>query len=189
MRGQILPALILSAVCQTAAAQSSAVLSNALPGPDSAGILHHFFWDFRCRFGPAAAQTRDLRIDIDFGPVKGIQQSIITDLLEEVGYTVEQPVQFGPYQTVPRTDWPADAPDAIRAFTYPGTGVQFTQGLKPDNKAVAFGGVSLLCNSDPGAPDSVAMIAQRLEAGIVTAAFARRGFRVRVGKQPHDGFR
>jgi len=180
---------MLVAVLLVAACHTGAVYDTPAPKTDPSGVLHHFFWDFRCRFGPAAAQTRDLRIDIDLSPLKGIHDSIIVGVFENAGYTVEQPVKYGPYQTVPRTEWPADAPATVRAFTYPGTGVQLTAGLKPDEKPVAFGGVSLLCNSDPGAPDSVSMIAQQLEAQIVTAAFARRGFRVRVGKKPHDGFR
>ena len=180
----MLVALLLVAACHT-----GGVYDTPAPQTDSTGLLHHFFWDFRCRFGPAAAQTRDLRIDIDLSPLKGIQDRIIVAAFENAGYTVEQPVKFGPYQTFPRTDWPADAPPSVRAFTYPGTGIQLTAGLKSDETPVAFGGVSLLCNSDPGAPDSVSLIAQQLEAQIVTAAFARRGFRVRVGKQPHDGFR
>jgi hypothetical protein len=180
----MLVALLLVAACHT-----GGVYSTPMPNADPSGELHHFFWDFRCRFGPAAAQTRDLRIDIDLSPLKGgIQDTIIVAVFEDAGYTVEQPVMYGPYQTVPRIDWPADAPATVRAFTYPGTGIQLTAGLKADETPVAFGGVSLLCNSEPGAPDSVSLIAQQLEAQIVTAAFARRGFRVRVGKKPHDGF-
>jgi hypothetical protein len=178
-------ALLLVAACQT----GGGVYDTPAPKADAGGVLHHFFWDFRCRFGPAAAQIRDLRIDIDLSPLEGPDDSIIVAVFEDAGYTVEQPVKYGPYQTVPRTDWPADAPATVRAFTYPGTGVSLTAGLKPDEKLVAFGGVSLLCNSDPGAPDSVSRIAQQLEAQVVTAGFARRGFHVRVGKKPHDGFR
>jgi hypothetical protein len=71
----------------------------------------------------------------------------------------------------------------MRVSTYPGTGVQFTEGLRPGDNTVAFRGVSLLCNSDPGAPDSVALIAQRIEMRIVTAAIERRGFHVVVGEE------
>ncbi len=180
----VLVGLVLAAACHGA----GAVRDTSSPHPDFNGLQHHFFWAFHCRFGPAAVQTRDLRIDVDLSPLKGIQDSIIVGVLEDAGYTVERPVKYGPYQTVPRTDWPLDAPDAMRAFTYPGTGINLTEGLERGDKTVAFGGVSLLCNSDPGAPDSVAMIAQRLETRIVAAAFARHGYHVVVGKNPHDGF-
>ena len=180
----VLVGLVLAAACHAA----GAVRDTSSPHPDPNGLQHHFFWAFHCRFGPAAVQTRDLRIDVDLSPLKGIQDSIIVGVLEDAGYTVERPVKYGPYQTVPRTDWPLDAPDAMRAFTYPGTGINLTEGLERGDKTVAFGGVSLLCNSDPGAPDSVAMIAQRLEARIVAAAFAHHGYHVVVGKKPHDGF-
>ncbi len=180
----MLAALLLVEACNT-----GGIYDRPAPTPDPSGVLHHFFWDFRCRFGPAAARTRDLRIDIELSPLNADPDSIIVSVLEDAGYTVEQPVKYGPFNTVPRTEWPASAPDAVRHFTYPGTGVDLTGGQKADNTPVGFGGVSLLCNSDPGSPDSVSMIAQRLEVQIVTAAFVRRGFSVRVGKKPHDGFR
>ena len=164
------------------------VRDASTPQPDPNGVLHHFFWDFRCRFGPAAGQTRDLRIDVDLSPLKGLQDSVIVGALEESGYSVEQPVSGGPYQTVPRTDWPPGTPGGLRVYTYPGTGVQLTEGLESDNKTVAFGGVSLLCKSDPGAPDSVGIVAQRLEAEVVSASFTRHGYHVVVGKKPHNGF-
>ena len=136
--------LALAAACHAA----GGVRDTSSPHPDPNGLQHHFFWEFRCRFGPAAMQTRDLRLDVDLSPLTGIQDSIIVSVLEGAGYTVEQPVTYGPYQTVPRSDWPPDAPDAMRAFTYPGTAIQLTEGLRPGDKTVAFGGVTCGDGSD-----------------------------------------
>src|SRR5437762_965750 len=46
----VLVGLVLAAACHAA----GAVRDTSSPNPDPHGLQHHFFWDFHCRFGPAA---------------------------------------------------------------------------------------------------------------------------------------
>lgn len=160
----VLATVGLALSCQSARTNSEPPGSGITVGRD--------FWPVKCTYGYSDAEP--MLLGFDLASYGWDADEVVVGTLEGAGYTVELFV-FGTYRTMPRVDWPEDAPPEVRQYVYPGTAVLLVMGRDADDRRHTFGGVHALCKSNPGAPDSITAIAQSLDAQIVRDAFASRG--------------
>jgi hypothetical protein len=147
---------------------------RSTPAPPGSGItISRDFWPVVCRYGELNAKP--LTLAFDLSPRSEDAERELVEALESAGFAVELFV-IGVYRTVPRTEWPAATSPAVRQYAHPGTAVALVMGRDEQGRRHAFGGVHVLCKSDPSAPDSIIALAQSLDAQAVREAFARRGF-------------
>ena len=140
------------------------------PFPDSPyPVVRRSYWSAQCRHGTAPQESAPIFATLGRDPATAAVA--VHQALVELRYHLESTVPA--WWLTSQTAWPAEAPPAVRAYAYPGTGIELILLSARDSMAVA-GYVIALCASSPGSPDTIVSYARRFEAARIMREILRR---------------